>query len=148
MYAQAQNVASKIEKTEHRVLAEIAIAEHHVESEDLQTAQKLYQVAKEQASELVETHLVDEAFIYIGLSETEYDLKLDTLLEKSNLNNLAVGDDLHRKNNDIAAPPELSAANQAENDVNSDQIPAIDELIEMTRHNQQLFKAAGSLVGQ
>jgi len=82
------------------------------------------------------------------------DLILDTLLEADRFKVVATDLELEQEIQAIEtqfpgpALPELSAAELGVDEMNTVGDPMIDELIEMNRHNQQLFKSAGSLIGQ
>ena len=150
-YELAARVAFDIDDMELRIIAETAIAEHHVEFGELEGAHKRYQAAKDKVLELVEPPLMDQATAFIALSEATHDLTQDAMLTAELL-----ADELLRENtllgikqiaskNGVVDLPGVAAAHETGWETED---PLLHELIEMTKQNQLKLKAASSLLKQ
>lgn len=73
-YSKAESVAASIDSPDARILAQISLAEYHLDSDDLVAAEDHYQLAKESAAQVEELPLKDSAFGFIALSEAEQGL--------------------------------------------------------------------------
>lgn len=149
LFNQANGIASTVESAEYRILADVSIAEHQVKKGSLFDAKKRFQLAKDKASEL-DSALADSAYSYIAAAELNHGFKKEAKLTGDMISDAAIRERLNRQTSSIASKnlsldePEQAAA--LEEGSTGDAL--IDDLIEMTKKNQETYKAVGSLVGQ
>jgi len=150
---QARSIASDIETTEDQMMTKIAFAEYQLQYGDVEEAMALYQQVKTLSSELSLESLEDSVYRYIAMSEASHGLSIQaqstseliaasSIRENALLQISKLADKADKAK--TADSPDLAAA-QPSTEIGD---PLIDDLIEMTKQNQQTLKAASGLLGQ
>ena len=154
IYDQAVSVANNIEIAEERVIAETAIAEHHLLLGSQYHGRARYEIAKEKAAEIGLARLQNSAYRFIAKSQSDQGLTEDAELTIEQFLNDKTKKALPEQANGIANQIqssefsenalEIGAAKSSEN--SGDQM--VEELVEMTKQNRLKLKAASGLLGQ
>ena len=154
IYDQAVSVANNIDIAEERVIAETAIAEHHLLLGSQYHGRARYEIAKEKAAEIRLARLQNSAYRFIAKSQSDQGLTEDAELTIEQFLNDKTQNTLPEQANGIANliqsseisenAPQVGAAKSSGNTGD----PMLDELVEMTEQNQLKLKAASGLLGQ
>ncbi len=151
-YDQAARIAADIEDPEQRILAETAIAEHHIEYGNLEGARLRFQAAKDHI-EALDSDLKNAALQYIATSEVTQGLTGDAEVTAEQIADADIREESLQKitgvadKNKVSGVPELAESIISEEKQGTgDEL--IDDLMKMNERNKKTIKAAGTLLGQ
>ena len=156
-YDEAASIAREtINDSESRVLAETALAEHHLRYGDQETARQCYKIARENATNLPLLADLNSAYMYVAHSEASHGLAEDAKATNNKITDIELRESsiaqIQMLSDDGQAmrKPELAAGHMQIDSGSSDnsEISDISELVEMTEQNRRKFKAASQLLGK
>ena len=150
-YDEAASIAREtLDDSESRVLAEIALAEHHLRQDDQEAARHCYKIAKENATNLPLIADLNSAYMYVARSEASYGLTEDAKATNNKITDIELRESSTAQIQMLAdegqarQKPVLAAGHEQKGSGTYDnsEISDISELVEMAEQNRKKFKAA------